>query len=81
VTFDGSVIRVAVRDPSPEMPRETNADSDATAGRGFTLVRRLSRRCGVDASDRGKVVWFEVDAFRQFAQPHFQPSRNADSAS
>lgn len=65
--FDGEMIRVEVADTSPSLPYQTDAGPDAVSGRGFSIVRKLSRRCGVDSRTEGKVVWFEVDAFRQFS--------------
>lgn len=60
--FDGAVLRLEVEDASPELPREFRAAPEATAGRGFALVRALSHRTGVEGvRASGKRVWAELD--------------------
>lgn len=56
-------LRVAVRDGSIQqvLPRQPVRD-DATSGRGLEMVGALATRWGVDTGERGKVVWFELDA-------------------
>lgn len=59
-TFDGVVVRVAVRDSSRTMPVRIHTDRDAESGRGLHLVHRLSHRWGAEPQPLGKVVWFEL---------------------
>ncbi len=59
---DGSVVRVAVRDQSSELPRLNQASPTALGGRGVALVDALSTRWGVEQHDGGgKTVWFDLD--------------------
>lgn len=53
-------VRVDVRDPSPFAPRKRDA-GESTSGRGLALLEALADRWGVDVTNRGKSVWFEVD--------------------
>jgi hypothetical protein len=56
-------VRVAVCDGSDVLPRWTLTSRTATSGRGLLLVRKLSRRWGVDpVQGGGRCVWAEVDA-------------------
>src|SRR4051812_17326564 len=52
--------RVEVRDDDPTLPREVEPDPFATGGRGMLLVHGLASSWGVNCSDRGKTVWFEL---------------------
>ena len=55
-------VRVAVRDWSVERPVVGNPSLDATSGRGLRMVSEYAPRWGVEPADRGKSVWFEIDA-------------------
>jgi anti-sigma regulatory factor (Ser/Thr protein kinase) len=57
-----AVVRVEVRDRSPELPRLCEIGEDATAGRGLVLVDRMAAAWGAERARRGKgkVVWFEL---------------------
>ena len=57
------VLRVAVRDGSPALPRLRSPRPDETGGRGVQFLERCASRWGVDAIDGvpGKAVWFELD--------------------
>lgn len=59
----GGALRVEVADGSPAAPvrRDYGADQ-ATTGRGLALVEALAAVWGVESSDRGKSIWFEVPA-------------------
>ena len=55
------VLRVAVRDDNEQLPEVGESPSpDAVAGRGMIIVNALADRWGVEASDGGKAVWFEL---------------------
>jgi len=61
VEVDGGVVRVAVRDLSPEMPVRRLAQADDVSGRGVVIVEKLASAWGVDRERGGaKRVWFEV---------------------
>lgn len=53
-------IRFEVHDGSPRAPRLREAASDATTGRGLTLVEHMASSWGTDLSSSGKAVWFEL---------------------
>ncbi|WP_051831116.1 MULTISPECIES: ATP-binding protein [Streptomyces] len=53
-------LRVSVADESPIPPSPGTPDLFAEAGRGLQLVSCLTHRWGVDAQERGKCVWFEL---------------------
>lgn len=53
-------VRVEVVDTSPVEPEPRDAGDRAVTGRGLSLVQHLALRWGVDATDGGKVVWFEL---------------------
>jgi len=61
VAISPRVVRVEVRDDSPDMPSVRAPDEGRPGGRGLHLVREMSARWGASPSDGGKVVWFEVD--------------------
>jgi len=53
--------RVEVHDGSTLAPQPRHYGGDSVTGRGLHLVEALSRRWGVEPTDDGKVVWFELD--------------------
>ena len=55
-------VRVEVHDGSASAPVVRRYDDEAMTGRGLSLVDELARRWGVDRTDGGKAVWFELDA-------------------
>lgn len=58
----GGAIRVEVVDPGRLFPAEPAAVDLATpGGLGLGIVDSVSSRWGVDPSETGKVVWFELD--------------------
>jgi hypothetical protein len=63
VYLHGSTVRVEVDDESPEFPVLAQPD-DASAlhGRGLVLVDALASDWGTRPNERGKTVWFELDA-------------------
>jgi anti-sigma regulatory factor (Ser/Thr protein kinase) len=58
---DGTTVRVSVCDDSPARPRLRDYGPEAVTGRGLVIVDRIAQRWGVDPSDVGKCVWFEID--------------------
>lgn len=57
-----SAIRVEVIDPGRMFPAEpAEVDLSTPGGLGLGIVDSLSSRWGVDPSESGKVVWFELD--------------------
>jgi len=58
---DDTRVRISVCDDSPARPRLRDYGPDAVTGRGLVIVDRLARRWGVDPSDAGKCVWFEIE--------------------
>ena len=57
---DADVVRVAVDDGHPGLPRPRAVDDDAEGGRGMVLVDLLARDHGVRAQPPGKTVWASV---------------------
>ena len=61
VEIDGPVVRVAVRDRSPEIPVRRLGRLDDVSGRGVVIVEELASAWGVERERNGsKRVWFEV---------------------
>ncbi|MDQ1695320.1 MAG: hypothetical protein QOJ03_673 [Frankiaceae bacterium] len=56
---DGA-LHVGVEDRSARMPVQRSYAIDAATGRGLRLVNRLCRSWGVERTDAGKRVWFEI---------------------
>lgn len=56
-------LRVEVADSDPSGPKQRVAGDDEESGRGLLLLDELSTRWGVDTTDEGKTVWFEVARF------------------
>src|SRR4051812_46929692 len=52
--------RVEVMDSSAIPPAVRDLLSDEDSGRGLHLVERLTDAWGVDSSDVGKTIWFEL---------------------
>ena len=57
--IERGVVRVEVRDGSPQQPVPRDA-ADADTGRGLAMVDALSAAWGVDEGPSEKTVWFEV---------------------
>jgi anti-sigma regulatory factor (Ser/Thr protein kinase) len=61
VELSEHLIRVAVRDSSPDVPVRRLARVDDLSGRGVVIVDELASAWGVDRERNGaKRVWFEV---------------------
>ena len=61
VGCDASTVRVEVADASPVLPAPQEPPVEAVTGRGLMIVEALARRWGVETTEAGKAVWFEVD--------------------
>ncbi len=60
VLADDRVVRVAVGDGEPGLPRPRDVDDDAEGGRGMVLVDLLAAEHGVRPQPPGKTVWASV---------------------
>lgn len=60
VLADADVVRVAVGDSDPGLPRPRTVDEDAEGGRGMALVELLTSDHGVRLQPPGKTVWASV---------------------
>jgi anti-sigma regulatory factor (Ser/Thr protein kinase) len=61
IEVEGNVVRVAVRDLSPELPVRRLGHVDDVSGRGVVIVEQLASAWGVERERNGaKRVWFEV---------------------
>ncbi len=62
-TVGSGVLRVEVRDYVGGVPRPRAPErEERTGGRGLVLVQSLADDWGVRPCERGKSVWFELDA-------------------
>jgi anti-sigma regulatory factor (Ser/Thr protein kinase) len=59
-SFDGTVVRIEVRDGSTAPPRVRPLDPWAPRGRGLQLVDALAERWSWTANGTGKTVWADV---------------------
>lgn len=55
-----AVLRVEVGDTGAGLPARREVGPDALSGRGLAIVAALATSWGVDVTDAGKVVWFEL---------------------
>ncbi|MPZ74181.1 MAG: SpoIIE family protein phosphatase [Nitriliruptorales bacterium] len=58
--YDGEHVRVEVSDNAPELPRLLHVGPDATGGRGIRIVHDIAGAWGVEATEHGKRVWFQL---------------------
>ena len=56
----GDVVRIEVSDDDPHLPSMAAIDVDALNGRGLVIVNGLATAWGVEPTDSGKTVWFEL---------------------
>lgn len=65
LSFDGSCLRIAVKDGDPRPPMANVRRELTVGGWGLALVESLSTGWGSDIDDpRGKTVWFEIETAR-----------------
>ena len=58
----GGHLHVAVLDSDPRLPVGPQTDAPAAeSGRGMRIVAAVADRWGVELTDEGKAVWFEID--------------------
>jgi len=57
----GRRLRSAVSDESSRVPVPRRCEASDSAGRGLHVVEELAGEWGVEPTDAGKTVWFEVD--------------------
>lgn len=53
-------VRVAVSDDGPGVPKRRDPSSAEESGRGLLVVDSLAQDWGVEETETGKTVWFEV---------------------
>lgn len=61
---DDGTLRIDVTDENPRMPHTAAPPEDAQSGRGLWLVETLASSWGIDRTQQGKAVWFELGRFR-----------------
>lgn len=66
-------IRVEVFDRSPLLPTARNYGSQAATGRGLTLVSAVAMSWGIELSDGGKTLWFELGGRSAVGTQHMAP--------
>jgi anti-sigma regulatory factor (Ser/Thr protein kinase) len=54
------IVRVEVTDPDAHLPSMVAPNVDDVSGRGLVIVNGLASAWGVDRTDTGKTVWFEL---------------------
>jgi ActR/RegA family two-component response regulator/anti-sigma regulatory factor (Ser/Thr protein kinase) len=63
LTCEDDVLRIAVADADPGVPKVQEVDAASERGRGLHLVSAFSSAWGVESlAEGGKVVWAELDA-------------------
>jgi anti-sigma regulatory factor (Ser/Thr protein kinase) len=61
VRAEGDIVRVEVADPDPDFTIDFRRSADAPPRLGLRIVDSVADRWGVEPSEHGKVVWFELD--------------------
>jgi anti-sigma regulatory factor (Ser/Thr protein kinase) len=61
VGVQGHCVRVAVADEGQGLPVHQAPSSTSENGRGLSIVNAAASQWGVEATDRGKSVWFEME--------------------
>jgi|SRR5689334_12465272 anti-sigma regulatory factor (Ser/Thr protein kinase) len=74
--FDGRRVRVELEDRELRPPQQRAREQHEPGGLGLTIIDVIASRWGYESvDDRGKVVWFELDAHRG-KLPHGDPGSN-----
>ena len=60
VLLKPDAVRIEVSDQGGALPAVAAPRPDATSGRGLAMVETLSTAWGVESTDGGKTVWFEM---------------------
>ena len=60
LVIDDLMLRAEVSDGNPALPEPRRPNGLNGTGRGLQLIDRLASRWGVQTSDAGKTVWFEL---------------------
>jgi anti-sigma regulatory factor (Ser/Thr protein kinase) len=60
LTWDQSVVRIAVADHGSPAESHMIEDPDGEHGRGLLLVHGLSARTGITGNEQGRIVWAEI---------------------
>ena len=77
--WNESIVKVQVQDTNPALPVIRSHGAEAGTGRGLHVLDRLASRWGADRLPDGKVVWFEIPAISDPAQPdQLQAGRGPD---
>ena len=71
---------IGVADGTPQSPARKRYGAEAATGRGLLLVERMATAWGFEGSDRGKVVWFELDEGSTDPGPQLDAEALADLA-
>lgn len=58
----GGTVRVEVTDPDDRLPSMAAPNVDDVGGRGLVIVNALASAWGVERTNSGKTVWFELSA-------------------
>lgn len=61
ISLDDGVLRVTVRDGGPGFDPAQPRERTGEGGWGLDLLEALSSRWGVDGTEAGTDVWFEID--------------------
>jgi hypothetical protein len=73
VVASGKGVRVEVFDLSPVLPTVRDYGRRAATGRGLTLLSAVATSWGVQVSDGGKTLWFELSGRGAAAGQHVAP--------
>ena len=62
VLRDGDCVRIEVRDDDPNVPQVPTGmpAPTATSGRGILLLDAIASEWGVNSSEKGKTIWFQL---------------------
>lgn len=58
----GGTVRVEVTDPDDRLPSMAAPNLDDVGGRGLVIVDGLASAWGVERTENGKTVWFELSS-------------------